>query len=312
MPLGHLPLTGMPALMIASRGAPCQLRNSCKIIKSLRRTVKDARAGPGWGCVQNRRTTARSCPTKRPARQNWDTPRAGGYPATGMRKRKAASAIPVASPRRSTRDAPFAARGRGAGPAVRRGRHRGPGADVPGPGGRPRRQPAPPASPLARRDAPRDGSRRSGVRLCGPQGLHGGRRADALRGAALPRGERRAARDHRGRPPGPPAHRGGHRPGHPLPRPPRRPGGGDDRGRPPGRHAADGRLRRPTDRRGPGLQPTPERRAAFAHRMRETLGIPVQAVERPEAAVEGADILITITSLGSRCSGEPGCAPGST
>jgi ornithine cyclodeaminase/alanine dehydrogenase-like protein (mu-crystallin family) len=42
--------------------------------------------------------------------------------------------------------------------------------------------------------------------------------------------------------------------------------------------------------------PTPERRAAFAHRMRETLGIPVQAVERPEAAVEGADILITITS----------------
>ncbi len=41
--------------------------------------------------------------------------------------------------------------------------------------------------------------------------------------------------------------------------------------------------------------PTPERRAAFAHRMRETLGIPVQAVERPEAAVEGADILITIT-----------------
>jgi alanine dehydrogenase len=42
--------------------------------------------------------------------------------------------------------------------------------------------------------------------------------------------------------------------------------------------------------------PTPERRVAFAHRMRETLGIPVQAVERPEAAVEGADILITITS----------------
>jgi alanine dehydrogenase len=42
--------------------------------------------------------------------------------------------------------------------------------------------------------------------------------------------------------------------------------------------------------------PTPQRRAAFAHRMRETLGIPVQAVERPEAAVEGADILITITS----------------
>jgi ornithine cyclodeaminase/alanine dehydrogenase-like protein (mu-crystallin family) len=42
--------------------------------------------------------------------------------------------------------------------------------------------------------------------------------------------------------------------------------------------------------------PTPERRAAFTHRMRETLGIPVQAVERPEAAVEGADILITITS----------------
>ncbi|WP_448594251.1 ornithine cyclodeaminase family protein [Thermoflexus hugenholtzii] len=42
--------------------------------------------------------------------------------------------------------------------------------------------------------------------------------------------------------------------------------------------------------------PAPERRAAFAHRMRETLGIPVQAVERPEAAVEGADILITITS----------------
>ncbi|WP_448591628.1 ornithine cyclodeaminase family protein [Thermoflexus hugenholtzii] len=42
--------------------------------------------------------------------------------------------------------------------------------------------------------------------------------------------------------------------------------------------------------------PTPERRAAFAHRMRQTLGIPVQAVERPEAAVDGADILITITS----------------
>ncbi len=41
---------------------------------------------------------------------------------------------------------------------------------------------------------------------------------------------------------------------------------------------------------------TPDRREAFARRMREALGIPVWAVDRPEAAAEGADILITITS----------------
>ncbi|WP_376788434.1 ornithine cyclodeaminase family protein [Thermoflexus sp.] len=42
--------------------------------------------------------------------------------------------------------------------------------------------------------------------------------------------------------------------------------------------------------------PTRERREAFAHRMAETLGIPVHAADRPEAVAEGADILITITS----------------
>ncbi|WP_322800444.1 ornithine cyclodeaminase family protein [Thermoflexus sp.] len=42
--------------------------------------------------------------------------------------------------------------------------------------------------------------------------------------------------------------------------------------------------------------PTRERREAFARRMAETLGIPVHAVDRPEAVAEEADILITITS----------------
>jgi len=42
--------------------------------------------------------------------------------------------------------------------------------------------------------------------------------------------------------------------------------------------------------------PTPARREAFARRMAETLGIPVRAVDRPEAVADGADILITITS----------------
>lgn len=42
--------------------------------------------------------------------------------------------------------------------------------------------------------------------------------------------------------------------------------------------------------------PTRERREAFARRMVETLGIPVHAVDRPEAVAEEADILITITS----------------
>ncbi len=41
---------------------------------------------------------------------------------------------------------------------------------------------------------------------------------------------------------------------------------------------------------------TPDRREAFARRMGEALGIPVRAVDRPEATAEGADILITITS----------------
>lgn len=42
--------------------------------------------------------------------------------------------------------------------------------------------------------------------------------------------------------------------------------------------------------------PTPERREAFAQRMTAQLGIPVRAVDRPEAAAAEADILITITS----------------
>ncbi|HXF69968.1 MAG TPA: ornithine cyclodeaminase family protein [Thermoflexus sp.] len=42
--------------------------------------------------------------------------------------------------------------------------------------------------------------------------------------------------------------------------------------------------------------PTQEHREAFARRMTEALGIPVRAVDQPEAAAEGADILITITS----------------
>lgn len=42
--------------------------------------------------------------------------------------------------------------------------------------------------------------------------------------------------------------------------------------------------------------PTPAHREAFARRMAEGLGLPVRAVDRPEAAAEGADILITITN----------------
>ncbi|MFN3928378.1 MAG: ornithine cyclodeaminase family protein, partial [Thermoflexus sp.] len=42
--------------------------------------------------------------------------------------------------------------------------------------------------------------------------------------------------------------------------------------------------------------PTWEHRERFARRMTETLRIPVRAVDQPEAAADGADILITITS----------------
>lgn len=42
--------------------------------------------------------------------------------------------------------------------------------------------------------------------------------------------------------------------------------------------------------------PTPAHREAFARRMAEGLGLPVRAVDRPEAAADGADILITITN----------------
>lgn len=42
--------------------------------------------------------------------------------------------------------------------------------------------------------------------------------------------------------------------------------------------------------------PTPAHREDFARRMAEGLGLPVRAVDRPEAAAEGADILITITN----------------
>nr|WP_290666112.1 ornithine cyclodeaminase family protein [Ardenticatena sp.] len=41
---------------------------------------------------------------------------------------------------------------------------------------------------------------------------------------------------------------------------------------------------------------TPERREAFATRMRERLGIAVQAVASPEEALDGADIITTITN----------------
>ena len=40
----------------------------------------------------------------------------------------------------------------------------------------------------------------------------------------------------------------------------------------------------------------PQRRATFAHEMSESLGVEVVPVDRPEAAAEGADILVTITS----------------
>jgi len=42
--------------------------------------------------------------------------------------------------------------------------------------------------------------------------------------------------------------------------------------------------------------PTPERRRAFAAEMRETLGIPVEAVDSARAAVDGVDIVATATN----------------
>ncbi len=42
--------------------------------------------------------------------------------------------------------------------------------------------------------------------------------------------------------------------------------------------------------------PTPAHREAFAQRMAEELGLEVQAVDRPEAALEGAQVVVTVTT----------------
>ncbi len=44
------------------------------------------------------------------------------------------------------------------------------------------------------------------------------------------------------------------------------------------------------------FSPNPAHRTKFAHYMREQLGIPVYAVDRPEEAAKGADIITTITT----------------
>ncbi|MDX1484485.1 MAG: ornithine cyclodeaminase family protein [Alphaproteobacteria bacterium] len=58
------------------------------------------------------------------------------------------------------------------------------------------------------------------------------------------------------------------------------------------------------------FSPNPDHRRAFAREMSETLGIPVSAMDSPEAALQGADIALCATNANSAIFGPEWVAPG--